>query len=139
MTLCTANTDCDDGVFCNGAERCMPSSTAAGADGCVVGVAPCIANMTCDEAADTCGTACTDGDMDGDGHDAVACGGDDCDDTDADRFPGNPETCDDGARAGSTTRIATPPRSALRTATATARWLQLLQHGHQRTELRHGL
>ncbi|MBK7777949.1 MAG: hypothetical protein IPI43_28195 [Sandaracinaceae bacterium] len=35
--------------------------------------------------------------MDGDGHDAVACGGDDCDDTDADRFPGNPETCDDGS------------------------------------------
>ena len=33
-------------------------------------------------------------DEDGDGRGAVSCGGDDCDDTDADRFPGNPEICD---------------------------------------------
>ncbi|MCB9662069.1 MAG: hypothetical protein H6726_30795 [Sandaracinaceae bacterium] len=35
------------------------------------------------------------GDADGDGHDAVACGGDDCDDTDPNRFPGNVEVCDE--------------------------------------------
>ena len=33
-------------------------------------------------------------DDDGDGHRALACLGDDCDDTDANRFPGNPERCD---------------------------------------------
>ncbi len=33
-------------------------------------------------------------DGDGDGHDAIACGGDDCDDADATRFPGRQETCD---------------------------------------------
>ncbi|MBK6579534.1 MAG: putative metal-binding motif-containing protein [Sandaracinaceae bacterium] len=33
-------------------------------------------------------------DQDGDGIDAVGCGGGDCDDGDADRFPGNPEVCD---------------------------------------------
>lgn len=35
-------------------------------------------------------------DADGDGHDAVACGGDDCDDAGADRFSGNSENCDPG-------------------------------------------
>jgi hypothetical protein len=35
-------------------------------------------------------------DQDGDGHNAVECGGDDCDDTDANRYPGNNEICDGG-------------------------------------------
>ncbi len=34
-------------------------------------------------------------DTDRDGHVAAACGGDDCDDDDADRHPGNAETCDE--------------------------------------------
>ncbi len=97
VTLCTAHVECDDGLFCNGAEQCMPNDSTAGADGCVAGTAPCIADLTCDEAAATCRTNCPNGDVDGDGHNAITCGGDDCDDTDADRFPGNPETCDDGA------------------------------------------
>jgi len=33
-------------------------------------------------------------DIDGDGREALACGGDDCDDADAERFPSNPEVCD---------------------------------------------
>ena len=32
--------------------------------------------------------------MDGDGHGRVECGGDDCDDEDANRYPGNTEVCD---------------------------------------------
>jgi hypothetical protein len=33
-------------------------------------------------------------DQDGDGHDSLAAGGDDCDDDDVNRFPGNTEVCD---------------------------------------------
>jgi hypothetical protein len=36
-------------------------------------------------------------DGDGDGHDSLAFGGDDCDDSDADRYPGNVEVCDAAA------------------------------------------
>lgn len=35
-----------------------------------------------------------DRDVDGDGHESIACGGDDCDDGRADRYPGNAEICD---------------------------------------------
>lgn len=35
-------------------------------------------------------------DNDGDGHTAIHCGGDDCDDNDANRYPGNVEVCDAG-------------------------------------------
>src|SRR5690348_5247253 len=41
------------------------------------------------------GTAC---DEDGDGHDAVTCGGDDCDDADRNRYPGATEVCDPASR-----------------------------------------
>jgi hypothetical protein len=41
-------------------------------------------------------SACTsEVDADGDGHDAIDCGGDDCDDADPRRFPGNVELCDE--------------------------------------------
>jgi hypothetical protein len=36
---------------------------------------------------------CANPDMDGDGHMAIACGGDDCDDNDPNRYPGNVEVC----------------------------------------------
>ncbi len=75
---------CDDGVYCNGEETCA-------SDGCAAGPPPCAAAM-CDEESDTC--SCTEPDMDGDGVDSVACGGADCDDDDASRFPGNTEVCD---------------------------------------------
>ncbi len=37
---------------------------------------------------------CSVADADGDGHDAIECGGDDCDDDNASRYPGAVEVCD---------------------------------------------
>ncbi len=56
----------------------------------------CVASgLTCDEAADECEPACdTIPDSDGDGHVSISCGGDDCDDGDPNRYPGNTEVCD---------------------------------------------
>jgi hypothetical protein len=89
---CTSDVDCNDGLFCNGREMCAPASTSADARGCVPGDAPCAATETCDEPANDCRTICED--LDGDGYEAVACGGDDCDDGDATRYPGATEICD---------------------------------------------
>ncbi len=88
---CASDVDCSDGLFCNGEETCDPSSLAADALGCVAGSTPC--EIACEESNRRCLT-CEDPDLDGDGHRAIACGGTDCDDDDADRFPGNAEVCD---------------------------------------------
>ena len=91
--VCSRAADCDDEVFCNGDERCEPESAAADSQGCVPGDPPCTQNR-CDEEAAECRAdpGCIDGD--GDGRLAAECGGDDCDDTDRNRFPGNMEVCD---------------------------------------------
>jgi hypothetical protein len=89
---CTSSAMCDDGNFCNGEETCDPASSFASTRGCVPGLAPCGADTFCDNDAGVCTVLCGDGD--GDGHDGVPCGGDDCDDTNPGRFPGNPEVCD---------------------------------------------
>ncbi len=90
-TRCTSSPECDDGLFCNGAEICDPGSIEANEMGCRASAAPC-GGGACDEEADMCGSGCTD--ADGDGHGEFACGGDDCDDADPTRFPGNEEVCD---------------------------------------------
>ena len=43
---CSSNAECDDGIFCNGAETCS-------ANQCVAGSAPC-PGQGCDEAGDVC-------------------------------------------------------------------------------------
>ncbi len=92
---CESDISCSDGVFCNGQERCAPSAEDADARGCIVGPAPCDANRACSEARSACLGECgVDEDTDGDGAIAVECGGTDCDDGDANRFPGNREICD---------------------------------------------
>jgi hypothetical protein len=88
---CARDADCDDGRFCNGVEVCAPDASSADARGCALGAAPCAAS-SCNESTDTCGTGCADADRDG--HTAVSCGGDDCDDADANRYTGNTEVCD---------------------------------------------
>ncbi|MCB9627180.1 MAG: hypothetical protein H6725_07390 [Sandaracinaceae bacterium] len=93
--MCERNLDCDDGLFCNGAERCAPANSSADERGCVVAEAPCLQGQTCIEASLSCRTTCSETeDADDDGHRAMVCGGDDCDDSDSGRFPGNTEVCD---------------------------------------------
>ncbi|MEM9191626.1 MAG: putative metal-binding motif-containing protein [Myxococcota bacterium] len=87
MTACENDSECDDGMFCNGSERCVETM---GTRSCMAGTDPCSAGQSCDEATDT-GLNC---DEDNDGFESVACGGTDCDDSDQRRFPGNPEVCD---------------------------------------------
>ncbi len=95
---CQSVVECDDGLWCNGPETCQGGV-------CKAGVAP-----TCDD-----GLACTQdvcaedrrtcihkvADVDGDGFGDLKCVdatltslGSDCDDHDANRFPGNREVCD---------------------------------------------
>jgi hypothetical protein len=45
--LCIDDSDCDDGLFCNGMEICSLGS-------CVPGVSPCFDDEICDEAGDQC-------------------------------------------------------------------------------------
>src|SRR5678815_2720470 len=93
--MCASDTDCNDTVYCNGAEGCSPSTTGADARGCVAGTPPCGDGQTCDESMRRCvTTSCAADDVDADGHRSVDCGGDDCDDADGNRYPGNREVCD---------------------------------------------
>ena len=47
--LCSINSDCDDGLYCNGAETC---DTVSGA--CITGANPCNTGETCDEQSNIC-------------------------------------------------------------------------------------
>lgn len=73
---------CDDEVFCNGEETCLAGQ-------CMAGTAPCAAAV-CVEAESLCDTC----DADNDGHDAIGCDGDDCDDASSSVHPDAPEICD---------------------------------------------
>lgn len=93
--ICTSDQACDDGVYCNGVERCRKADPQARSGRCVAGTRPCEPGVTCDEEHDRCLTqGCAVSDADGDGYDAIACGGNDCDDRDAGRNPGETEICD---------------------------------------------
>ena len=92
VIACVTDADCDDGAFCNGSEFCA-APTKDNPRGCVAGGYPCSVSMACVEATRSC-TCVGVGDADGDGHDGIDCGGDDCDDADPSRYPGNPEVCD---------------------------------------------
>jgi hypothetical protein len=95
---CQANAECDDGLFCNGPEQCVANTCAQGTPtACDDGIA-CTTDV-CVEARRECQFNVPD--VDDDGHGAATCVdrrgarlGDDCDDTNARRFPGALEVCD---------------------------------------------
>ncbi len=97
---CQFNADCSDGIFCNGQEVCR-SRDDDGVTRCECqpppeDTIPCNdERATCDEVQNACLWECMiEPDADNDGVWNTECGGSDCDDNDADRFPGNPEVCD---------------------------------------------
>jgi alpha-tubulin suppressor-like RCC1 family protein len=97
MLRCRTDQACDDRVYCNGQELCLPGHPRADLRGCVAPLpaTPCLEGQTCDEPRRTCNSACgSRADADGDGHRAGNCGGDDCDDADPNRYPGRAEVCD---------------------------------------------
>lgn len=89
---CQSDADCADVSFCNGRELCRPGTPGA-VNGCVAATSqPCQGLGVCEEDAALCSSGGYD--EDGDGRDSIATGGDDCDDLNSNRFPGNVETCD---------------------------------------------
>jgi hypothetical protein len=94
--ICRSDAECSDGDFCTGPERCAPGAPGTDARGCAAAAAlPCSGNQYCNEPMDRCDAfSPADADRDGDGRRRIEAGGDDCDDNDADRFPGHPEVCD---------------------------------------------
>ncbi len=117
---CTVDADCDDGLYCNGAETCNAGSCQSGTapacddgafcngaetcneatDSCDPGAPPacddglyCNGTETCNEAADACdpGTAV-------ECDDGLFCNGTDtCNEATDSCDPGTPPACDDGA------------------------------------------
>jgi hypothetical protein len=91
---CTADADCDDGLFCTGAESCVDGLCQPGipvlcpADGDGVDCT----RARCDEASDACVTAPDDEACD----DGAFCNGAETCDATAGCLPGAPLTCDDG-------------------------------------------
>lgn len=101
-SLCEDDSDCpDDSLECNGTPVCEEQTfmTARGpwvVRSCMPGEPLCGQGLVCAEAPSGRGASCrcANPDVDGDGADSPGCGGTDCDDDDAARYPGGIEICD---------------------------------------------
>lgn len=82
---CASSAECENDLFCDGVEVCVDAVCHAATPAC--------RTEDCDEAMDRC-VCGIDPDVDGDGHESIACGGNDCDDDDPNRYGGNSEACD---------------------------------------------
>jgi hypothetical protein len=98
---CVTDADCDNGLFCDGQERCQEERCVPGAPLVCMGSTAC-AVVACDEVTRACTTTPATEDRDGDGFRAPRPGtspgapdrcGDDCDDTDPAVHPGAAERC----------------------------------------------
>ncbi len=96
---CTEDAQCNDGLFCNGTESCSPGGQCLSGSivDCNDGIA-CTIDQCSNETRACVSTA---PDVDEDGHGDSSCLdtngtplGDDCNDLDGNRFPGNVEFCD---------------------------------------------
>ncbi|MCC7538750.1 MAG: putative metal-binding motif-containing protein [Deltaproteobacteria bacterium] len=93
LGTCTTNADCDDRLFCNGAEVCNGGRCT---DGPVVSCEDgdsCTADR-CDEGSRGCVSELLD--RDSDGWPDARCGGGDCTDSNPSIYPGAIEGCQDG-------------------------------------------
>ena len=94
---CEADTDCDDLLFCNGAETCNVAAHT-----CVAGTVPTCTpsdachTSTCSDLDGMCVEALIDGDMDGEAPTSLGACGTDCDDANAERNSMNQEICGNG-------------------------------------------
>lgn len=91
---CGADLDCQDGLQCNGFERCVAGSCQLATRAACDDANPCTTD-TCSESSGCSYVATGPQDSDGDGYYAASCGagGTDCDDTDRLVHPGTPEAC----------------------------------------------
>ncbi len=93
-TTCRSDAECDDGLVCNGDERCDPSAPEADpSSGCVPGTPPdCDDGVVCTtDACDEARGGCVHDSRDADGDER--CDAQDCDETDPDVYVGAPERC----------------------------------------------
>jgi len=99
---CAGDLDCQNGVVCDGFERCVAGHCKAAATTACDDGDPCTTD-TCDEKKGSCAHKVSGPvDEDGDGHYAIgaACAtgaalADDCDDHNPNAYPGHPELCDE--------------------------------------------
>lgn len=93
---CTSDLDCDDGVYCDGAEVCEEGRCRRGAPPTCDDGDVCTEDL-CVEETESCQHPRREvADADGDGYFVVGLCGDDCDDADPGVYPGATEVCNGG-------------------------------------------